>query len=249
LSKEEFWTKPGRQEVLAGLALMDRVAAAAATAEALRTRVKRGAPAHYSRELISRLALQLWVTKHGAQDALEGAAVEVALAVEPALDAGARASEEIRAWCRQLCDMYRAWSKSRNMQIEEILGKEAAELPILVITGFGAQRTLAAECGLHILELADGESAASRATARVRLIVTPLEDLPAAKMRNAVIQRFEETPRPNAVVRRYRSKPSPLVRSADGSWRSGRLDLVLRGDFDLLATAAAASAAPRSGVV
>jgi hypothetical protein len=29
------------------------------------------------------------------------------------------------------------------------------------------------------------------------------------------------------------------VRSADGSWRSGRLDAVLRGDFDLLAAAGA----------
>jgi len=39
---------------------------------------------------------------------------------------------------------------------------------------------------------------------------------------------------PNAVVRRYRGEPAPLVRSGDGSWRSGRLDAVLRGNFDLL---------------
>jgi ATP-dependent Clp protease ATP-binding subunit ClpC len=37
----------------------------------------------------------------------------------------------------------------------------------------------------------------------------------------------------NAVVRRYREEP-PLVRDAAGKWRSGRLDLVLGGDFDLL---------------
>jgi ATP-dependent Clp protease ATP-binding subunit ClpC len=35
-------------------------------------------------------------------------------------------------------------------------------------------------------------------------------------------------------VRRYRSEPSPLVRSMNGSWRTGRLDAVLRGDFDLI---------------
>jgi ATP-dependent Clp protease ATP-binding subunit ClpC len=247
MSNEEFWSKPERHAVLSGLALMDRVTAAAATAEALRARLERGAPGHYSRELISRLALQLWVTKQGLQDVLEGAAIEIALTVEPALDAGAKASDDIRTWCRQLCDMYRAWSKNRHMQVEEIPGKEQGEPPIQVITGFGAHRTLADECGLHILEIAEAESGGNRATARVRLIVTPLQDLPHPKMRSAIIQAFEQTPRPNAVVRRYRRKPSPLVRNADGSWRSGRLDLVLRGDFDLLAAAEAGSASGTRG--
>jgi len=30
-------------------------------------------------------------------------------------------------------------------------------------------------------------------------------------------------------VRRYRGEPDPLVRSGDGSWRSGRFDAVLGG--------------------
>jgi ATP-dependent Clp protease ATP-binding subunit ClpC len=77
--------------------------------------------------------------------------------------------------------------------------------------------------------------------------VTPLQDLPHPKMRSAIIQAFEQAPRPNAVVRRYRRKPSPLVRNADGSWRSGRLDLVLRGDFDLLAAAEGGSASGTRG--
>jgi ATP-dependent Clp protease ATP-binding subunit ClpC len=247
MSNEEFWSKPERHALLSGLALMDRVTAAAATAEALRARLERGAPGHYSRELVSRLALQLWVTKQGLQDVWEGAAIEIALTVEPALDAGAKASDDIRTWCRQLCDMYRAWSKNRHMQVEEIPGKEEGEPPIQVITGFGAHRTLADECGLHILEIAEAESGGNRATARVRLIVTPLQDLPHPKMRSAIIQAFEQAPRPNAVVRRYRRKPSPLVRNADGSWRSGRLDLVLRGDFDLLAAAEGGSASGTRG--
>ena len=39
------------------------------------------------------------------------------------------------------------------------------------------------------------------------------------------------------VVRRYRREPSPLVRNADGSWRTGKYDTVLGGNFDLLAAA------------
>ena len=38
----------------------------------------------------------------------------------------------------------------------------------------------------------------------------------------------------NAVVRRYRQQPSPLVRDGVVGWRTGRLDLVLGGDFDLI---------------
>jgi ATP-dependent Clp protease ATP-binding subunit ClpC len=120
------------------------------------------------------------------------------------------------------------------MQISEIPAGPAGEAPLLLISGFGAQRLLKRECGLHVLERADAHNGATRATARVRLAITPLGDVPAAKLPNALVKAFGEAPQPNAVVRRYRGEPAPLVRSGDGSWRSGRLDAVLRGNFDLL---------------
>jgi len=46
-------------------------------------------------------------------------------------------------------------------------------------------------------------------------------------------------PQPHAVVRRYRRGPAPLVRDMNGSWRSGKLDAVLGGDFDLIAASRA----------
>jgi len=58
-------------------------------------------------------------------------------------------------------------------------------------------------------------------------------DVPAAKERRLAIEAIDAAPRPNNVVRRYREEP-PLVRDAAGQWRSGRLDLVLGGAFDLL---------------
>jgi len=94
---------------------------------------------------------------------------------------------------------------------------------------------LSHECGLHILELTDSNGNTSRATVRVGLAVAPLGDVPAAKLARALIGAFDKAARPSAVVRRYRGEPAPLVRSADGSWRTGKLDAVLRGDFDLLA--------------
>jgi ATP-dependent Clp protease ATP-binding subunit ClpC len=37
----------------------------------------------------------------------------------------------------------------------------------------------------------------------------------------------------SVVVRRYRSDPSPLVRDAMRNYRTGRIDKVMDGDFDL----------------
>ena len=100
-----------------------------------------------------------------------------------------------------------------------------------MVSGFGAHRILAAEAGLHVFEQSEG--GAGRVTARVRLAAVPLGDVPAAKERKRVVKALDEAPRVNTVVRRYREEP-PLVRDAAGKWRSGRLDLVLGGDFDLL---------------
>lgn len=63
------------------------------------------------------------------------------------------------------------------------------------------------------------------------MMVPPLGDLPPARLAAA----FDKAPRSSDVVRRYRGEPAPLVRNADGSWRTGRIDAVLRGDFDLMA--------------
>ena len=37
------------------------------------------------------------------------------------------------------------------------------------------------------------------------------------------------------IVRRYRRYPSPLVRDTARDWRTGRIERVLGGDFDLFA--------------
>ena len=231
----DFWTQPGRHVTLARLALMDRVKAAMSTADALRARLAKGAErsGKSSRELVGRLALQLHLLKEGIQDVHETAPIEVALVVEPALERpGDR--ETTRAWCGQVRDMYRAWATNRHMQLTEMASAGSGEVPLMTISGFGAYRLLVKEAGLHVLEADDGKGR-SRATARVRLAVAPLGDLPEDKLRRALIDALEQGVRPHAVVRRYRSDPSPLVRNMNGSWRSGRLDAVLAGDFDLIA--------------
>ena len=233
MSSPDFWTRPARFEVLARLALTDRVKAAAETADALRRRLARynRSPSHYSAELSGRLALQLHLIGEGIKDAFDNAPVEIAVRIEPVFD-GAGDRQATLTWCRRLGSMYRAWAAKRRMQIAELSdGTPETPGPVLVVSGFGAHRTLAAEAGLHVLEPTERPDA--RVTARVRLAAVPLGDIPAVRERARIGQALDQAPRPNTVVRRYREQP-PLVRDAAGGWRTGRLDVVLGGDFDLL---------------
>ena len=233
MSSADFWSRADRFNTLARLALMDRVRSATETADALRTRLARGSRRlrPYSAELSGRLALQLHLIKEGIKDAIDDAPIELVLTIEPVFD-GAGDRQATLTWCRKLTSMYRAWADKRRMHISDVASRSKdKETPILLISGFGAHRVLVPEAGLHVFEPFEGSG--NRVTARVRLAVVPLGDVPAAKERRLVIEAIDEAPRPNNVVRRYREEP-PLVRDAAGQWRSGRLDLVLGGAFDLL---------------
>ena len=237
MSAADFWKQPDRHATLARLALIDRVGAAMHTAAHLNARLLRGKArtGNASRELAGRLALQLHLIKEGIKDTLEAAPIEVALRVEPVFEKPAE-HHDTRAWCGQLLDMYRGWAVNRHMQLSELAG-EAGRQPWLLISGFGAHRLLAQEVGLHVLE--DDDQDARRATARVSLAVTPLGDVSRDRLRRALAAAFDAAPPQLSIVRRYRRGPAPLVRNMNGSWRSGRLDAVLRGDFDLIAASQA----------
>jgi ATP-dependent Clp protease ATP-binding subunit ClpC len=233
MSAADFWSRPDRFHTLARLALMDRVRAATETAESLKARLARagGSARLYSRELVARLALQLHLVQEGIKDAIDGAPIELALAIEPVFD-GSADRQATLDWCRKLSSMYRAWAGKRRMQMSVLPG--AGDDLVLLVNGFGAHRTLSCEAGLHVFDASESAGGASRVTARMRLAIVPLADIPPVKAKSAILKTLEQAPRANAVVRRYRAEP-PLVRNADGKWRTGRLDLVLGGEFDLLA--------------
>jgi len=238
MMEPDFWSEPGRFATLAHLALMDRVRAAAETAHSLKARLDKGTEraGKSSRELISRIALQLHLVGEGIRDVRDGAAIEVALVVEPALEKLGDVQVTI-AWCRQMLDMYRAWGRKRHMQLTEMQADfldSGGGLPLLLISGFGAHRILEPERGLHVLELAGDERSTTRATARVRVTIAPLGDLSSSRLKQALKDALHRAGQPNSVVRRYRGDAAPLVRDLVGGWRSGRFDAVLDGDFDLI---------------
>jgi ATP-dependent Clp protease ATP-binding subunit ClpC len=233
MSLADFWNRDDRFRTLARFALMDRVKTAAETASGLRQRLLRRtqSPHPYSSELSARLALQLRLVAEGIKDAIDDAPIELALVVEPVFD-GAGERQATLAWCHRLAAMYRGWANKRRMAVTELQSAQRdSGSPVLVISGFGAYRTLAPEAGLHVFELNEGGM--GRVTVRVRLAAVPLGDIPAAKERKTILKALDEAERTSTVVRRYREEP-PLVRDGVGKWRTGRLDLVLGGEFDLL---------------
>lgn len=228
LSDAGFWDRDDRQRVLARYALMDRVKAASATARSLAERHGRGLPnraGQYSRELAGRFALQLLLVERGLTDVLADAPIEVVLQVDAAMDSGTDVDAG-RRWCARVHEMYVAWGAQRRMQVtpRELPGGRA-----LVITGFGAHAVLSRETGLHVLESED----ARRSVARVRVAPLWIAEEADSIATSALESELASAPSSTAIVRRYRMDSSPLVRDAVRGWRTGRLDDVLGGKFDL----------------
>ena len=137
----------------------------------------------------------------------------------------------------------RAWASKRRMQ-EQVLeesgggGKDPYRL-LFAVSGFAAFEILRFEEGLHVYEApgTDGKGFL-RFKSRVRVVPQPDEpaggDLDALRAQAASALRRQAAAAKLAVVRRYRESPSPLVRDGVRGWRTGKLDCVLDGDFDLI---------------
>ena len=219
-----FWQGEDRHAVLGLIEYIDRLGAATATAERLAARLSSGREAH-SRELVQLLARRLHVLAAALAglDAREASDATLTIRVGHADD-----TEACRRFVQELTDMYVAWADGRGMRIRRNGVEDAA---VLDVVGLGAYTLLKPENGLHVLELPHGDHRRfDRVTAYVD--VEPAGSDP---------ERARSTDRDPAIVRRYRHEPSPLVRDASGV-RTGRIDRVLGGDFDLFADAPADSA-------
>lgn len=236
MAREDFWRDPQRFDTLSRLALIDRIKAAARTADAMRERLdkSRDKSGSYSSELMGRLARQIHALKAGVADAVTRAPVETVVRVEPALDAAGDAAGS-PAWCEQLLGMYRQWAKRRGMQVVEHALDGST---YLLVSGFGAYRTLSGESGLHVLETGEEDLATSRVVARVRVVASPPGELKASKAARELKRVIEAGPLPSQVVRRYRGGDAALVRDARQGWRSGKFEQILDGDFDLIGATA-----------
>jgi ATP-dependent Clp protease ATP-binding subunit ClpC len=215
-----FWDSDDRHAVLGLIEYLDRLRAATATAERLVARLGTGRETH-SKELVQLLAgrLHVLVAAVAGLDAREPS--DALVTIRPGQTAD---PVDCVPFVQELARMYVGWADARGMRLHR---DGVSARVVLQIAGLGAYTLLKGESGLHVLELPhDEDRGFDRITALVEVGSAASGDAPAA-------DRGEP-----AVVRRYRHEPSPLVRDASGA-RTGRIDRVLAGDFDLFAEPAA----------
>jgi ATP-dependent Clp protease ATP-binding subunit ClpC len=232
-----FWTSPKRHAVLAEIERRDGIEAGAQTAQSLLRRLS-ATPARSAAPpaIVANLGRQLYMLEHALREAGQDLSPDVFVAVEPV--AGEPESRAATAeWVARVATMYREWARKRQVRctvLQEAGGADAAAW-VMAMSGPGARSVLAAEVGLHVLEAPDQGGGFARRTARVRLAAQPAEPRRAGlRELDQALACLASEATSTAIVRRYRDQPSPLVRDAQAGWRTGRIEEVLAGDFDLM---------------
>jgi ATP-dependent Clp protease ATP-binding subunit ClpC len=108
---------------------------------------------------------------------------------------------------------------------------------VYAVSGYGAHRFLAPESGLHVRERPSSRPRQfERDTVHVQVAAQPEGPSPGdeQQLARAAERALGEGGDNLSIVRRYREGPAPLVRDSANDRRSGRLDFVLQGNFDLL---------------
>ncbi len=236
-----FWERPDRYRILGRIELMDRVENALQTARSLARRLagepdRRNARAaqRHSPDLARRLARLLYLLEETRLSLNENLASDALLVIDFEQSAN---NDEIR---RRLPDMYRNWAEARRMRFELLIDERARDPAALryacALSGFGCFRILRPESGWHIFEVAADDRSVQRQRARVRVLAQSEAPDPERIRARAAIQALaalaDEASGADP-VRRYRLSAAPLIRDSARNYRTGRLDRVLAGDFDL----------------
>jgi ATP-dependent Clp protease ATP-binding subunit ClpC len=240
----DFWASSDRFEILGQYECQDRIEASMQRAGSLLRRLAgRGPSRHrdrYPRELVSTLAHSLYLLEAACKDVMDNRPLEAFLVVQTGEDP--QDTREKEGFARELVGMYEAWAKRRGMRweiLEEGILPSGNPLRLLAsISGYGAFSILAPEDGLHTFEFPDSAGKVfGRCKIQVRVLaqsaVTAGRDSPQWKQQiEALLQARDHSP--PRIVRRYRRRPSPLVRDSVRGWRTGNIDQVLGGNFDLI---------------
>jgi ATP-dependent Clp protease ATP-binding subunit ClpC len=248
MSDPEFWSSPQRFATLGHVEYVDRIEAGLKRSASLLERLTgkdRDGRKHCPRDLLQRLAQQLYLLDVACRDARAHTPCDAFLRVEALRGAGfdADASDTLAA---RLAEMYRQWAALRGMRseaLEQQQGENGYRMS-MAVSGYGAYSILLPENGLHVLECPDGRGFV-RHQVRVRVAPQPAEPCePGGEARRLDALRVQARDAlaaadvPRTIVRRYRENPAPLVRDAVRGWRTGRFDLVLGGHFDIVGTLA-----------
>ena len=243
LELPDFWQSEERFEILGIAEIMDRIDAAMRGAGSLLRRLSQSGgrdrgtfPAH----VLTTAAQSLYLVEIAVSDVRAKRPADAFVMVDSSQGDVAENALSTR-FGKQIADMYIGWARKRRMKFK-VLGqgkdRNADGRFVMAVGGFGAYSILHKDVGLHVLEMPDkGGNKNKRATVKVSVAPQPL-DVPmsdAKTLRNVAEAAFANgDARNRKIVRRYRERPSPLVRDVVREWRTGRFDRVMDGDFDVI---------------
>jgi ATP-dependent Clp protease ATP-binding subunit ClpC len=221
MAAEGFWSDAGRFQVLERIERRDRIESALQTAERLLARV----PRNGERDMSARLVQLLYLLDLAIRDIEEERPQDAVVSLRLGEAERVRHPSEARQWWQQVLRMYLQWATQRGMRVDIQTQDPERGVATLAISGFGAFRLLAREAGLHLLESDDENGTTRRLGVQVDVQADGTDLM-------AVASSGDEGER--QVCRRYRLSPSPLARDSRAGWRTGRVDRVLAGDFDVM---------------
>jgi ATP-dependent Clp protease ATP-binding subunit ClpC len=247
MSVDGFWTSPDRFTVLGDVEYRERVENGTRTARRLFEKFEGEQAASFNRRLTGQVALQLWLLEQACAslDARDPWETYICLDIRTGPEAHTAAD---RLWLARLRGMYQEWAASRRMQIQvlqkgEMKGRDFRP-EILAVSGYAAYSILKNESGLHVWEEPSNRMDKHVEHRQVLVQVVPQPDEAGEQTLSRAHQALQgvsgQTP---GIVRNYREEPDPLVRDRTCGWRTGKLDLVLAGNFDLLGATAESSPA------
>ncbi len=243
---DAFWTSLERFAILDRIEYRDRIGHALQSAQSLLSRLRGSGGTGRGRgpaPQVERLAQRLRLLETACDDVEQERPHDAFVSIEATSDAGRRPPPEALAFARRLGEMYRRWSDRSGMRLAELdraPDGAAGYRLVLSVSGLGAHALLAPEDGWHLYEVPSGKGHEfDRWPMRVRIAPQPPEpphargiDL-AEQARRALAEAPTVT---GTIVRHYRESPSPLVRDHVRGYRTGRLDFVLAGEFDRVAS-------------
>jgi len=240
----DFWQNPNRFEILDRIERLGRVDGALSRATSLLDRMEgqltKGRD-RYRVDLIGSLAQTLFLLKTAVDDIVAGKPSDAILLVRKP-NQKFEDGNEAADFYDEIVAMYDAWAKKRRMTLR-VLKSEVPSASVhsnflALISGFGAHTLLAGENGLHVLDHPQTKSSrAKKSGIEVRVGPQPYD---LANIDDGALagqcQKFlnDCAPKQPAIVRHYKRQPAPMVRDLVTGWRTGNIDRVLGGDFDLI---------------
>lgn len=230
MSTNEFWSSEDRYEVLAEIEYLDRFASVVETVDRLFERLHNPEKERlsYDVKLIKKLTQKIYLLKRSLSSYVEGETQDAIYSVSY--------KKENEVYGQKIRNMYVSWAKSRGMKLKKIEEThEDQEVQfIATCSGFGAYDILKSETGYHVFEeLIPNKDISVKSRIKVKVIPMDIENY-----RSEDLEKIKESFRAiggSNNARRYKIDKSPVVKDLVKGWKTGKIQQVLAGNFDLFA--------------